>query len=150
MKSFKIFWVFITIKIIKPCAYVTGALTVVSRLDRETRASYDITVAASDGVQSSTVIVTVQVTDVNDDVPTFEQPKYWFEVSEGAQLGSNVGVVSALDKDLGSNADVTYSLASHWGRDKFSLHPRTGVITLIGVVDYEQVRMLPRYDSVST
>ena len=112
-----------------------------SRLDRETKASYDITVAASDGIQSSTVTVTMQVTDTNDDVPTFGQPEYWFEVSEGAQLGSNVGLVSAVDRDLGSNADVTYSLTSHWGRDKFSLHPRTGVITLIGVLDYEQVRI---------
>ena len=135
------FWAFVTIQIKYYLICVSGDLTVVSHLDRETKASYDITVAASDGVQSSTATVTVVVTDINDNVPTFRQPEYWFEVSEGAQLRSNVGLVGAVDQDLGRNADVTYSLMSHWGRDKFSLHPRTGAITLIGVLDYEQVRM---------
>ena len=111
----------------------------VAGLDRETVSSYDLTVAASDGFQSSTVTVTVMVTDVNDEAPTFGQPEYWFNVSESAQLQSNVGLVGAVDRDLGVNGDVAYSLTSHWGRDKFSLHPRTGVITLIGVLDYEQV-----------
>ncbi len=53
--------------------------------------------------------------------------------------GTTVGRVSAVDRDEGENAEVSYSITSHWGRDKFSLHPHTGVLTLIGTLDFEQV-----------
>ena len=50
-----------------------------------------------------------------------------------------MGRVSAVDEDLGDNSELSYSIVSHWGRDKFSLHPHTGVFTLIGTLDYEEV-----------
>ena len=55
-------------------------------------------------------------------------------------VGVSVGHVTAEDRDLGSSAAVTYTILSHWGRDKFSLNSGTGILTLIGNLDYEQVR----------
>ncbi len=59
--------------------------------------------------------------------------------------GTTIGRVSAVDADMDDNAEVSYSILSHWGRDKFSLHPHTGVFTLIGTLDYEEVSITLTY-----
>ena len=55
--------------------YVTfifpGEVTVLKPLDRETNSSYALLVSASDGEQSSEITLHIDVTDVNDEKPTF-------------------------------------------------------------------------------
>ena len=65
--------------------------------------------------------------------------RYSFDIPENTQTGLSVGQVHAEDADSVHNSQVTYSFASHWGRDKFSLDPHSGVLRLIGALDYEQV-----------
>lgn len=111
----------------------------IGSLDRETKPLYTMTVIADDGNQRSETTVVVEITDINDQQPTFTQEYYSFEILENTKSGARLGQVSAVDLDEGQNADLTYSLVSHWGRDKLSLHPHTGIFTLIGSLDYEQV-----------
>ena len=66
--------------------------------------------------------------------------RYSFTVAESMQTGLSIGQVRATDADSGHNAHVTYSITSHWGRDKFSLDLNSGVLRLIGNLDYEQVK----------
>ena len=54
--------------------------------------------------------------------------------------GVSVGVVRAVDGDEGINAQLSYSILSLWGRDKFSIHHSTGILTVIASLDYEEVR----------
>ena len=110
-----------------------------NNLNREVKATYTLHVVADDGVQSSEADVAIAISDVNDERPEFSRPWYSFLVSEDTQIGTRVGQISATDRDEGRNADVTYSITSHWGRDKFSLHPHTGIFTLVGPLDYEEV-----------
>ncbi|KAL4684402.1 hypothetical protein H8959_022096 [Pygathrix nigripes] len=82
-------------------------------LDRETRAEYNITITVTDlgtprlKTQQS---ITVQVSDVNDNAPTFTQTSYTLFVRENNSPALHIGSVSATDRDSGTNAQVTYLL----------------------------------------
>lgn len=54
--------------------------------------------------------VVVSVEDCNDHSPVFLSPRYEASISNQAPTGSEVIRVKALDKDMGSNAEISYSL----------------------------------------
>ncbi|XP_058820979.1 cadherin-related tumor suppressor [Topomyia yanbarensis] len=118
----------------------TGLLKLRDALDRETEDTYRLVVSVTDGVQSTETTVTVQVTDTNDNPPSFSEPAYSFDIPENAPRGFQVGIISASDPDLGTNAAVTYSVISDWANDVFSLNPQTGIFTLTARLDYEEVQ----------
>lgn len=64
----------------------TGSILVNSELDRETETSYSLTIVASDGLNQGDCTVTITIADVNDELPTFEEEAYEFEVSEGEYM----------------------------------------------------------------
>lgn len=80
-----------------------------------------------------------QVTDTNDNPPIFNEPAYSFDIPENAERGYQVGIISAMDSDLGSNSMISYTVISDWANDVFSLNPQTGVFTLTARLDYEEV-----------
>uniref|UniRef100_A0A8C7Z212 Cadherin-12 n=1 Tax=Oryzias sinensis TaxID=183150 RepID=A0A8C7Z212_9TELE len=84
-------------------------------LDRETRDEYLVVIQVQDmlglsGGYSSSTTLTVILTDVNDNGPTFQRQLYTFNVPENAAIGSTVGRIIADDGDIGINARMTYSL----------------------------------------
>lgn len=81
----------------------------------------------------------MQVTDTNDNPPTFRENAYSFDIPENAPRGLKVGQIMAVDADLGVNADLTYTVISDWANDVFSLNSQTGVFTLTAKLDYEEV-----------
>ena len=92
----------------------------------------------------------LQVTDTNDNAPTFQSTAYSFDVPENVPRGSRVGQVVATDADAeGSNSHLSYVLISDWANDVFSLNPSTGVFTLTASLDYEQVGILERIRTLS-
>lgn len=80
---------------------------------------------------SSTATVTLTVTDVNDNAPTFEPNLYSETVSELASTGTVVIAVTASDRDSGKFGvdGIVYSLEGE-GSDKFNIDPRSGVVTV--------------------
>ncbi|XP_068600399.1 protocadherin-16 [Brachionichthys hirsutus] len=109
-------------------------------LDREERDSYDLRVMATDSgtpplrAESS---FTIQVTDVNDNPPLFDQQAYRQTIPEVVYPGSFVLQVTARDKDQGPNGDVRYSLLKGKNFDWFSIDPVTGIITTATALDFE-------------
>ncbi|KAM9311546.1 protocadherin gamma-C5-like [Gastrophryne carolinensis] len=90
------------------------ALVTDGNLDRETQAQYIIELTASDlgsPSLSSKTTVTLQVSDVNDNAPTFTQSTYNAFIKENSDPGTLLCTVSATDADEGSNADLVYSIA---------------------------------------
>lgn len=67
-------------------------------------------------VKRNFVKVVIHVEDCNDHSPVFLSPRYEASISNMAPKGSEVVRVKALDKDMGSNADISYSL--HAGEKK--------------------------------
>uniref|UniRef100_A0A671WN05 Protocadherin-16 n=1 Tax=Sparus aurata TaxID=8175 RepID=A0A671WN05_SPAAU len=111
-------------------------------LDREERDSYDLRVMATDSgtpplrAESS---FTIQVTDINDNPPLFDQQAYRQTIPEVVYPGSFVLQVTARDKDQGPNGDVRYSLlkGKNLHSDWFSIDPVTGIITTATALDFE-------------
>ncbi|XP_066515265.1 uncharacterized protein [Hoplias malabaricus] len=89
------------------------SLVVDGPLDRESTSQYDITITATDEGSpplSSSTVITVEVSDVNDNAPLFPEPVINVYVKENGPVGAVISTVSALDPDVGENARITYSL----------------------------------------
>lgn len=109
-------------------------------LDREERDSYDLRVMATDSgtpplrAESS---FTIQVMDVNDNPPLFDQQTYRQTIPEVVYPGSFVLQVTARDKDQGPNGDIRYSILKGKNSDWFSIDQQTGIITTAAALDFE-------------
>ena len=68
-------------------------------LDFEVASNHQITVQASDGQLSATAAVTINVSNINDNAPTFSLGDYTFTAAENIASESAIGQVSASDLD---------------------------------------------------
>ena len=87
---------------------------------------------------TSTAVVVVFITDVNDNKPVFEDcSSYSPKVEEGAPNGSPVIKVHAVDKDKGVNGQVRYSVVQQPNQkgNKFNVDEETGEVFTNKVFD---------------
>ncbi|XP_070151025.1 protein dachsous isoform X3 [Polyergus mexicanus] len=112
---------------------LTGVITTAGSLDRERQNSYTFQVIAADSgkydAKSTSIIVEINVSDVNDNAPVFEEYPFRTRVSSGIQPGQNILRVSANDADDGANGDIVYSFLHEQEKPKFRIHPSTGEVT---------------------
>ncbi|XP_042288749.1 protocadherin-15-like isoform X6 [Thunnus maccoyii] len=109
-------------------------------LDRELRSQYDLVVEASDGAvdpRRTTLTLSVQVKDIDDNSPVFSQQTYVVNVPENSPVGTVVLKLSAVDSDLFSN--VTYQIKTESARQLFSLNPVTGELAVLQTLDFEDL-----------
>ena len=66
------------------------------------------------------------VLDVNDNSPVFSQDQYEFSLREHSPVGEALATVTATDRDVGSNAMLTYSLST--GAGQFTVNNATGML----------------------
>ncbi|KAM9318351.1 protocadherin Fat 3a isoform 2-T2 [Pholidichthys leucotaenia] len=122
----------------------TGIVVLERILDREVQSTYQITVRASDQGSPlplySLANVTITVLDVNDNPPVFEWRDQLATVPEDIAVGTEVLRVYAASKDIGTNAEITYSIRSGNEHGKFHIHPVTGAILVSQPLDYETCR----------
>ena len=87
----------------------TGRVTLVSSLDRDTDSVIRITLFSTDaGVPalSSSINITLYLTDVNDNTPTFSNNTFLIDLMEDIANGSLVYQFSAVDNDEALNGTV--------------------------------------------
>ncbi|XP_068174232.1 protocadherin Fat 3-like [Antennarius striatus] len=122
----------------------SGIVILEKILDREIKPTYQITVQASDLGSPlplfSLVNVTITVLDINDNPPVFEHREQLASVPEDVGVGTEVLRVFASSKDIGTNAEITYSIRSGNEHKKFHVHPKTGAIVVAHSLDYETCR----------
>ncbi|XP_054989208.1 protocadherin Fat 3 isoform X2 [Sorex araneus] len=111
----------------------TGVLYTAERLDHEAQDRHILNVMVRDQEfpyrrNLARVIVTVE--DANDHSPYFTSPLYEASVFESAALGSAVLQVTALDKDRGENAELTYSIEAGNTGNTFKMEPVLGIISI--------------------
>ena len=104
----------------------SGVIAFASAPDYETKSSYTATVTASDGTNSTTQDITVNVTNVNDNSPVFTSSAT-FSAAEGQTA---IGTVTATDAD---NDTLTYSISG----SEITINSSTGVIAFASAPDYE-------------
>ncbi|KAG7518868.1 protocadherin alpha-3-like [Solea senegalensis] len=124
------------------------SLVVNGPIDRETEANYNVTIVATDEGNpplSSTNIVTVRVSDVNDNAPYFSEPVINVYVKENSPVGASIKTVSAFDDDVDQNGQVTYSYLQS-NRDTLPLstmvniNSETGDIISLQSFNYEELK----------
>nr|XP_031305038.1 LOW QUALITY PROTEIN: protocadherin alpha-6-like [Camelus dromedarius] len=126
------------------------SLVLDSALDRESVANYELVVTARDGGSpplSATVSVSVDVSDVNDNAPTFAQPEYTVFVKENNPPGCHIFTVSARDADAQENALVSYSLVERRVGERalssyVSVHAESGKVYALQPLDHEELELL--------
>nr|ABL75899.1 protocadherin 2G24 [Takifugu rubripes] len=134
--------------ILKPTSSNFFNLVTKSKLDRERESEYNITVSCSDeGVPSlsSSVTLTLQISDVNDNPPVFERSSYEAYIVENNTPGLSVFTVKARDADWNQNARVSYILEDSSVNgvpvsSYVSVSADSGVVHAVRSFDYEQIK----------
>lgn len=124
---------------LKPVAGKGYTLLLNREVDREVKDSYHVFISCRDGGTPSletTANLTVNITDVNDNEPYFSTNLYSANVPENRAAGHFVTRVSAKDKDIGDNADISYSLSPK-ASAILRIQSRTGVISTARPLDRE-------------
>lgn len=96
------------------------------KLDREVSPQFNFTVRASDkGTPSkaSEVKVSLDLVDINDNAPVFNDTEYHAYVRENLDPGTPVFVVTATDRDIGTNGKLIYGLQG--GAFRFAIDANT-------------------------
>ena len=102
-----------------------GVLSFASAPDYETKASYTATVTASDGTNTTTQAITVNVTNVNDNSPVFTSSATF----SAAENQTSIGTVTATDSDSSS---ITFTVSG----SELAITPG-GVLSFKTAADYE-------------
>ncbi|XP_022263237.1 protocadherin Fat 3 isoform X1 [Canis lupus familiaris] len=104
----------------------TGWISTLKDLDHETDPTFTFSVVASDLGEafslSSTALVSVKVTDINDNAPVFAHEVYRGNVKESDPPGEVVAVLSTWDRDTSDiNRQVSYHITGGNPRGRFAL-----------------------------
>lgn len=123
-------------------------LVVSGPLDREQVAAYNITVIATDGgvpQLTSQRTLQVEISDINDNPPSFLKDSYSIYVQENNLPGVLLCTVQATDPDEKENAEVTYSLLEREIQglpvtSYVSINSASGSLYAVNSFDYEKFR----------
>ena len=117
----------------------SGVIQTLIPLDRESQPQYTLEVVARDNgtsPQQSIVQVFVQIADVNDNAPEFDQiQEFTFPVYEDSAPGTQIAEVMLSDADEGVNAEVTLAILPPYVDGPFMFHGRYLIVS--GQLDYE-------------
>nr|XP_020137857.1 protocadherin gamma-B2 isoform X20 [Microcebus murinus] len=117
-------------------------------LDREEIPEYNVTITATDRGKpplSSSVSITLVISDINDNAPVFHQSSYAAHVAENNPPGASIAQVSASDPDLGPNGHISYSIVASDLEPRLlssyvSVSAQSGVVFAQRAFDHEQLR----------
>uniref|UniRef100_A0A3P9A2J0 Cadherin domain-containing protein n=1 Tax=Esox lucius TaxID=8010 RepID=A0A3P9A2J0_ESOLU len=134
---------------LKPSVSNNYALVTDFSLDREIHPEYTVEILASDsGIPSliSKRTITVNILDVNDNLPAFSQRSYTVYVKENGTPGSIMCSVSASDTDIGENAKISYSILDTKVQDVsvssyIYINSDNGSIYSMHSFDYEKLKV---------
>lgn len=119
----------------------TGSVTLNSALEYSVAKSYNFFVTATDNAgnssRTSTAVVVITVTDVNNHVPSFSGSSYSATVPETATTGTTFFVMKATDLDSGAFGTVTYSIVLGNADSRFTIESSTGALSVANALDYE-------------
>ncbi|XP_067313057.1 protocadherin beta-16 [Pseudorasbora parva] len=114
-------------------------------LDREKVPEYDITITVTDRGNpplSDNETITLELLDVNDNVPQFPQTFYTIPVMENNAPGASLSSLTAIDPDLHENQYLVYfiierEIANTSMSMLFSINPENGNLYALKTFDYE-------------
>lgn len=128
----------------------SGEIAVASELDRESVESYIFVVEAEDkGTPSltGTTTLSITVTDVNDNTPTFTDSSYEVSLNRFSPIETHMLSVAAVDIDVGDNAVVEYQISQEH-EEYFQIDSKAGHIftfsDLTAVGNYIEIAVIAK------
>ncbi|XP_070769945.1 protocadherin alpha-8-like [Enoplosus armatus] len=124
------------------------SLLVDGPLDRERISNYNVTMVATDkGTPSlsSTSVLSIHVSDVNDNAPLFPEPIINVYVNENSPVGAVIKTVTATDADVDQNSKVSYSFLKSNSNPlpvstMVNINSETGDIVSLQSFNYEELK----------
>ncbi|XP_041709830.2 protocadherin alpha-4 isoform X13 [Coregonus clupeaformis] len=124
------------------------SLVVDGHLDRESASQYNVNIIATDDGTpplASTSVITVHVSDVNDNAPRFSEPVINVYVKENSPVGDVIQTVSAVDADVNENGQLTYSFLESNSNSlplstMVNINSVTGDIVSLQSFNYEEIK----------
>ncbi|XP_062282156.1 protocadherin alpha-4-like [Scomber scombrus] len=124
------------------------SLMVDGLLDRETISHYNVTITATDEGSpplSSTAVITVHITDINDNSPLFPEASVNVYVIENSKVGDIIARTTAQDADEHDNAKLTYTLLDNYPKmypisTIVNINSETGDIVSLQSFDFEELK----------
>uniref|UniRef100_A0A671U7W1 Cadherin domain-containing protein n=1 Tax=Sparus aurata TaxID=8175 RepID=A0A671U7W1_SPAAU len=115
------------------------------QLDREKQDRLSLVLTALDAGDpqlSGTILISITVLDANDNAPVCTQTEYKTNVKENSLQGAVLTTVSASDADEGPHGHIQYDISNvpEGALDLFHVDQESGVVTLVGTLDYEKFR----------
>ncbi|XP_061581266.1 protocadherin alpha-5-like isoform X18 [Cololabis saira] len=123
------------------------SLVIGHALDRELTSNYSIIIKATDEGSPplyNTSVLFIQVSDVNDNAPSFSEAVINMYVDENSPVGTVLKVVSATDADDSENGRVTYSVINNNFAPMSTLiniNSENGEIVCLQSFNYEEIKM---------
>ncbi|XP_065814557.1 protocadherin alpha-8 isoform X29 [Labrus bergylta] len=133
---------------LKP-SYKENTYSVVTKglLDREQVSHYEITIKATDCGDppfSTFKTLSIQISDVNDNSPHFEQNPLQFYLVENNVAGASIFSVSATDNDINDNAAISYHIVREGSQNDvmafLNINSENGQISALKSFDFETVK----------
>ena len=122
---------------------ISGNITAAVSFDYEDLHNLTVKVTARDQGETpldTFTFVHLTILDENDNAPLFYPTRYEFEVRENQDIGTDVGQVSATDRDsLGYNDYQFYLQSSTLAMETFTIEPNSGRIFTRKPLDREAV-----------
>lgn len=110
----------------------TGYISVANELDRETISNYVLEVIARDSgfpELSSYVLVNLEISDANDNYPTFSEKNYTAVVQENKPVGHHLMKFEVIDNDASPNAEpFTFEFISGNENGAFRIDEQDGIL----------------------
>ncbi|XP_069388125.1 protocadherin alpha-8-like [Paralichthys olivaceus] len=124
------------------------SLVVDGHLDREVTPQYNITISATDEGSphlSNVSFITVHISDVNDNMPYFQEPVIKVYVKENGKVGTVIKTVTAMDADTSNNGQVSYSILDSSSKSLsiptlVNINSETGEITSLQSFNFEELK----------
>ncbi|CAG2195124.1 unnamed protein product [Mytilus edulis] len=79
------------------------------------------------------ITLSIEILDVNDNPPVFENADYFFHLPASVSTGLSIGNINATDKDSGSNAVIEFSFPDTILSPYFTVNKTSGDISLSGI-----------------
>ncbi|KAH8379347.1 hypothetical protein KR009_004338 [Drosophila setifemur] len=122
----------------------SGMLYTAKQLDAERKSMYTLTVSAIDQAnvgsrKQSSAKVKINVQDMNDNDPIFENVNRVISINENNLAGSFVVKLTAKDRDSGENSYISYSIAN-LNTVPFEIDHFSGVVKTTSLIDYETMK----------
>ena len=107
--------------------------------------TFNLTIQAANppavGELSSLTRLQIEVDPVNDFTPQFNMDQYSVNVLENITVGTIIVNINATDADIGTAAEISYSISDGNEQNRFSIDGVTGELLVINGLDYETLPM---------